>query len=812
MRFKLDPFSPSGISLDIQVKQVRSSGAVHTGAKYLNDLEDVVINSTPSDNQALSYDSASGKWIPQTISGSGSGIVETIVAGTNITVDATDPANPIVSATGGGSISDGDKGDITVSSSGTVWTIDNQAVTRSKLEHIQSQHFLGRHGAGTSDVQEVSPAQARTILNVEDGADVTDATNVAAAGAFMKASDDSDDITEGVTKLFLTSAERTKLTNTSGTNTGDQTITLTGDVTGSGTGSFATTIANNAVSLAKMADVATGTVFYRKTASTGDPEVQTLATLKTDLGLTGTNSGDQTSIVGITGTTAEFNTALTDNDFATVAGSETLTNKTLTTPILNGTPTGTGVATAATASTLALRDADGNFAINNVLEGYTTTATAAGTTTLTVASTQGQFFTGTTTQTVRMPVTSTLSLGYDFYIVNNSTGLVTVQSSGANTIVILAAGTSALFTCILTSGTTAASWSFQYVGLTSASGKKLTVNNSIALTGTDGTTMTFPSSTTTVAGLGTTQTFTGANTFNNANVLAGAATMAVFNTTATNLSIGGAATTLNLGGTPTTAVTHNYSANATATGVTKTVNLATGGAAGSTTNVNIGSTSGGTTTVNTPNISLGSTTGVTTTGTIELGAASDTTLSRSSAGVLAVEGVAVPTISSISTLTNKTLDTANNTITGISNNNFSTAAGEVGAAWFTWTPTLTNLSGGTLNLAKYSKIGKRIRFRFRYTLAGAGVSGNIRISLPVPAAADEHPASGQTTIGTANYLDQGTANMLGFVNLDATTGSCVLSAPLTNATYGAHSGLSSTIPMTWASGDQIDVRGEYEST
>jgi len=41
--------------------------------------------------------------------------------------------------------------------------------------------------------------------------------------------------------------------------------------------------------------------------------------------------------------------------------------------------------------------------------------------------------------------------------------------------------------------------------------------------------------------------------------------------------------------------------------------------------------------------------------TIELGHASDTTLSRSSAGVLAVEGVAVPTISSTDTLTNKTI-------------------------------------------------------------------------------------------------------------------------------------------------------------
>lgn len=88
----------------------------------------------------------------------------------------------------------------------------------------------------------------------------------------------------------------------SGTNTGDQTITLTGDVTGSGTGSFAATIGSSTISLAKMADVATGTVFYRKTAATGAPEVQTLATLKTDLGLSGTNTGDQTTISGNAGT------------------------------------------------------------------------------------------------------------------------------------------------------------------------------------------------------------------------------------------------------------------------------------------------------------------------------------------------------------------------------------------------------------------------------------------------------------------------------------------------------------------------------
>ena len=65
-----------------------------------------------------------------------------------------------------------------------------------------------------------------------------------------------------------------------------------GDVTSVNDG--ATTITAKAVTLAKMADMATGSLIYRKTASSGVPEVQTLATLKTDLGLTGTNSGDET--------------------------------------------------------------------------------------------------------------------------------------------------------------------------------------------------------------------------------------------------------------------------------------------------------------------------------------------------------------------------------------------------------------------------------------------------------------------------------------------------------------------------------------
>jgi hypothetical protein len=107
-------------------------------------------------------------------------------------------------------------------------------------------------------------------------------------------------------------------------------------------------------------------------------------------------------------------------------------------------------------------DTNNNVTGNSFQDAYTTTATAAGTTTLTVASTGMQYFTGTTTQTLVLPVTSTLALGWSYHVANTSTGIVTVQSSGANVIVAIPPGLSVMFTCILTSGTTAASWDYGF--------------------------------------------------------------------------------------------------------------------------------------------------------------------------------------------------------------------------------------------------------------------------------------------------------------------------------------------------------------
>lgn len=70
------------------------------------------------------------------------------------------------------SVSDGDKGDITVSSSGSVWTIDNDAVTYAKIQNVSAtDRLLGRSTAGAGDIEEiVCTAAGRALL---DDADAT---------------------------------------------------------------------------------------------------------------------------------------------------------------------------------------------------------------------------------------------------------------------------------------------------------------------------------------------------------------------------------------------------------------------------------------------------------------------------------------------------------------------------------------------------------------------------------------------------------------------------------------------------------------
>ena len=146
--------------------------------------------------------------------------------------------------------------------------------------------------------------------------------------------------------------------NLSGTNTGDQTITLTGDVTGSGTGSFATVLANSgatagtygsgtlipvvtvdakgritSISTTAVSGGGSGTVTSVAASGTqgvtiGGSPITTSGTITVGLGaitptsvaatgtvtgsnLSGTNTGDQTSVTGNAGTATTLQTGRT---------------------------------------------------------------------------------------------------------------------------------------------------------------------------------------------------------------------------------------------------------------------------------------------------------------------------------------------------------------------------------------------------------------------------------------------------------------------------------------------------------------------
>jgi hypothetical protein len=140
-------------------------------------------------------------------------------------------------------LTDGDKGDIIVSGSGASWVIESGAVTLAKMANLAASTFMGNNTGAPTAPLALSPAQAKSLLAIV-AADVTDFDTAVAANSAVL-------------------ANTAKVTN----------ATHTGDVTGSG----ALTIANGAVSLGKMANLAANSIIGNNTGTPTAPIALTQA-------------------------------------------------------------------------------------------------------------------------------------------------------------------------------------------------------------------------------------------------------------------------------------------------------------------------------------------------------------------------------------------------------------------------------------------------------------------------------------------------------------------------------------------------------
>ena len=157
-------------------------------------------------------------------------------------------AQEILGDGGGTSIPDGDKGDITVSGSGTTWTIDSNAVSYSKIQQASGLSVIGNSGSSTANVGAITGSVGQ-VLRVNDAGTALDfgAVNLNTAASItgtLAVANGGTGITEvGIANTFLTS---------SGTSLSWSKIGLTTGVTG------VLPVANGGTGLSSLATGMTG--------------------------------------------------------------------------------------------------------------------------------------------------------------------------------------------------------------------------------------------------------------------------------------------------------------------------------------------------------------------------------------------------------------------------------------------------------------------------------------------------------------------------------------------------------------------------
>lgn len=164
------------------------------------------------------------------------------------------------------------------------------------------------------------------------------------------------------------------------------------------------------------------------------------------------------------GTTATWSAALAGGVTTFAGGTTGLTPASASTgaitlagtlAVANG---GTGVIASSGASSVVLRDANQNIAVNAVDDVYTNVAATGTTTTLTVASARRYTVTGSGGQTFKLPNATTLTTGTVFQFDNNqSSGAITVNNN-SNTLVVSVPSGGFVLVNLLSNATSAGSW------------------------------------------------------------------------------------------------------------------------------------------------------------------------------------------------------------------------------------------------------------------------------------------------------------------------------------------------------------------
>jgi hypothetical protein len=166
--------------------------------------------------------------------------------------------------------------------------------------------------------------------------------------------------------------------------------------------------------------------------------------------------------------------------------------------------------------------------------------------------------------------------------------------------------------------------------------------------------------------------------------------------------------------------------------------------------------------------------------------------------------------------TTTTINTSSETLTIVSDgSNWQIVERKIPAVWTSYTPTISGFSGANaVATGFWMRIGDTIKCRTRLNINGATfTAGDLEMSLPsglTTATAKLTNTGTHVTNGNAYILDSGTA---GIVGTCAVSGNgCIIRALNVGSTYGTFTAFSSTVPMTWASGDQVEALWELPVT